>query len=258
MNTLSCIETHIQKNHNHYGCFIIEPLEVGQGITLGNTLRRTLLSDLYGYGITGVRINNVKHEFAIIEGIREDVLELILNLKEVTFKGSAIKKNKKPKRFKGFLHLKGPMIVTAGLFQLPNKELTILNPSQYLCTIIDDSELYLEIDIENGKGYRLIEENRRRKIERAIFLKKPTTLFVDTVFVPIKHVNYKVKLIHDSYGNIKESLIFEIGTNGSFTPKRCIKEALKIILKLFYSLFLTETFFPISKLLKDETNELKK
>ena len=106
MNTLSCIETYIQKNHNHYGCFIIEPLEVGQGITLGNTLRRTLLSDLYGYGITGVRINNVKHEFAIIEGIREDVLELILNLKEITFKGSAIKKNKKPKRFKGFLHLK--------------------------------------------------------------------------------------------------------------------------------------------------------
>ena len=77
MNTLSCIETYIQKTHNHYGCFIIEPLEVGQGITLGNTLRRTLLSDLYGYGITGVRINNVKHEFAIIEVIREDVLELI-------------------------------------------------------------------------------------------------------------------------------------------------------------------------------------
>jgi hypothetical protein len=73
------------------------------------------------------RINNVKHEFAIIEGIREDVLELILNLKEVTFKGSAIKKNKNPKRFKGFLHLKGPIIVTAGLFQLPNNELTILN-----------------------------------------------------------------------------------------------------------------------------------
>ena len=100
---------------------------------------------------------------------------------------------------------------------------------------------------------QLIEENRRRKIERAIFLKKPTTLFVDTIFVPIKHVNYKVKLIHDSYGNIKESLIFEIGTNGSFTPRRCIKEALKVVLKLFYSLFLTETFFPISKLLKSET-----
>ena len=83
MSTLTCIETYIDKNKNHYGCFIIEPLEIGQGITLGNTLRRTLLSDLNGYAISGVRINNLKHEFSVIEGLREDVLEVILNLKEM-------------------------------------------------------------------------------------------------------------------------------------------------------------------------------
>ena len=152
MSTLTCIETYIDKNEEHYGCFIIEPLEIGQGITLGNTLRRTLLSDLNGYGITGVRINNLKHEFSVIEGMREDVLEVILNLKEIVFKSSL--KTEKTNQLKVFLNVKGPIIVTAGLFQLPENSLKIVNPSQYICTIIDNSEFYIEIDIENGKGYR--------------------------------------------------------------------------------------------------------
>ena len=81
MSTLTCIESYLDKNKNHYGCFLIEPLEVGQGVTLGNALRRTILSDLSGYAISGVRINNLKHEFSIIEGLREDVLEVLFNLK---------------------------------------------------------------------------------------------------------------------------------------------------------------------------------
>ena len=80
MSTLNCIETYIDANQNHYGCFVIEPLETGQGITLGNALRRTLLSDLTGISITGVRINDLKHEFSIVEGLREDILEVLLNL----------------------------------------------------------------------------------------------------------------------------------------------------------------------------------
>jgi DNA-directed RNA polymerase subunit alpha len=88
MSTLSCIETYKDKEQNIYGCFLIEPLEVGQGITLGNALRRTLLSDLTSLAITGIRVNNLKHEFASIQGIREDVLEIILNLKEIVFKNS--------------------------------------------------------------------------------------------------------------------------------------------------------------------------
>ena len=88
MNSLYCIENYIDKEQNHFGCFLIEPLEIGQGITLGNALRRTLLSDLSGFAITGLRINNLKHEFAIIEGLREDILEVLLNLKELVFKSS--------------------------------------------------------------------------------------------------------------------------------------------------------------------------
>ena len=85
MSTLNCIESYIDQEKNYYACFLIEPLEVGQGITLGNALRRTLLSDLSGFAITGVRMNDVKHEFSALEGVREDVLEILLNLKEVVF-----------------------------------------------------------------------------------------------------------------------------------------------------------------------------
>jgi len=248
MSSLNCIETYIDKNQNHYGCFIIEPLEIGQGITLGNTLRRTILSDLSGYAISGVRINNLKHEFSIIEGLREDVLELLLNLKEIIFKSSIFDNSKlSPLKTEGFLHAKGPIIVTAGMINLPQNFLKIINPNQYLCTIIDNSELYLTIDIEKGKGYKLTEENRKQKFAKKLLIPKDqSTLFIDSIYMPIKKVNYKIKLIHDTKGNIKESLTIEIITNGSITPKRAIYESLKILLSLFSSLLLTNHFLSIS------------
>ena len=145
MSTLNCIENYIDNEHNHYGCFLIEPLEIGQGITLGNALRRTLLSDLTGFAITGVRINNLKHEFSTIEGLREDILEVLLNLKEIIFKNLFLSKNKNYLELKAFLNVKGPIIVTAGMLKLPKNTVTILNPEQYICTIVDNSEFYIEI-----------------------------------------------------------------------------------------------------------------
>jgi DNA-directed RNA polymerase subunit alpha len=247
MSTLSCIETYINKEKNYYGSFLIEPLEIGQGITVGNALRRTLLSDLTGFAITGVRINDLKHEFAVIEGLREDILEILLNLKEIILK-SSFSVNQKPEnlQFKGYLKVKGPIIVTAGMFQLPKETLSIINPHQYICTLLDDSELYLEIDIERGKGYRLSEENRKNIIEKKLSGIKPSTLFIDSIFMPVKNVNYKIKLINDSKGNIKESLNIEILTDGSITPKRSVQESLKILMKLFYPLFMTQDFLSIS------------
>lgn len=247
MSTLTCIETYIDKEENYYGCFVVEPLETGQGITLGNAIRRTLLSDLTSYSITGVRINNLKHEFSVVEGLREDVLEVLLNLKEVIFKNSfSSKKEKTPLKFKAFLNVKGPVIVTAGMFQLPKNLLRIINPTQYICTIVDSSEFYLEVDIENGKGYRLTEENRRKNFEEKTFVSRPSTLLVDALFMPVKRVNYKIKLIHDSQGNIKESLNLEILTNGSITPKRSLYESLKILMNLFYPLFINFNFSALS------------
>lgn len=257
MSTLNCIETYIDNDQNHYGCFIIEPLEIGQGITLGNALRRTLLSDLTGFSITGVRINDLKHEFSIVEGLREDILEVLLNLKEVIFNTSfSVKeeiseklKQRVPLNVRGFLQVKGPVIVTAGMFKLPKNHFKILNPNQYICTIVDDSELYMEIDIQSGKGYRLTEEIRRRGDERKFSITKPSTLLIDAIFMPVKRVNYKIKMIHDSKGNIKESLILEILTNGSISPRRSIQESLKILMNLFYPLFVTENFLKISSAL---------
>jgi DNA-directed RNA polymerase subunit alpha len=250
MSTLNCIENYIDNEHNHYGCFLIEPLEIGQGITLGNALRRTLLSDLTGFAITGVRINNLKHEFSTIEGLREDVLEVLLNLKEIIFKNLFLSKNKNNFDLKAFLNVKGPVIVTAGMLKLPKDTLTILNPEQYICTIVDNSDFYLSLDIENGKGYKLTEEARKQKIEKKLSALNPTTLCIDSLFMPIKKVNYKIKLIHDSKGNIKESLILEIVTNSSITPQRSLQEALKILIELFSSLFLIPEFLKISQKLR--------
>jgi DNA-directed RNA polymerase subunit alpha len=246
MNSLSCIESYIDKEKNYYGCFLIEPLETGQGITLGNALRRTLLSDLTSFSITGVRINNLKHEFSTIEGLREDILEIILNLKEIILKSSFLVKKQKIK-LKAYLNVKGPLIVTAGMFYLPKNKLKIINPNQYICTIVDDTELYLEVDIENGIGYKLTEENKKKTGEEKLFLMKPSTLLIDSIFMPIKKVNYKIKLIHDTHGNIKESLCLEVITNGSITPKRSLQEALKILMNLFYPLFLTPKFVKLSE-----------
>ena len=259
MSTLTCIETYLDNEKNYFGSFIIEPLETGQGITLGNALRRTLLSDLNGFAITGLRINNLKHEFSTLEGVREDVLEIMLNFKDVIFKNTFLSKNKSYElKQKGYLNVKGPLIVTAAMLKLPRYLLKVINPQQYICTIIDDSELYIEVDIEKGKGYRLSEENRKNKIESKINPIKPSTLFVDSIFMPIKKVNYKIKLIHDSKGNIKESLNFEILTNGSVTPKRSLQEALKLLLNLFYPLFLNPAFLEISEKLIKKTESKKK
>lgn len=252
MHVLNSIETYIDNDNNSCGSFIIEPLETGQGITLGNALRRTLLSDLSGFAITGIRINNLKHEFSTIEGVREDVLEILLNLKELVFKPSFFQK-KKETNFKkiGFLHVKGPLIVTAGMFFLPKNSLKIINPQQYICTIVNDCEFYLEIDIENGFGYQLIEENKKKNSIEKFNISKPSTLRTDAIFVPIRNVNYKIKLIHDTKGNIKESLSIEITTNGSITPKRSLQEALKILLNLIYPLFITSNFLQISSKLTE-------
>ena len=107
------------------------------------------------------------------------------------------------------------------------------------CTLVNDSEFYLEMDVENGIGYQLTEETRKKKPSDRVLTLEPSTLLVDAIFMPVKRVNFKVKLIHDTFGNIKESLLLEILTNGSISPKRALKEGMKIILDLFSSFFLS-------------------
>jgi DNA-directed RNA polymerase alpha subunit len=376
--TFSTIKREVVENHYQKEIFLIEALDSGQSITLANAIRRTMLSELYGFAITGVRINDLKHEFDTIPSIREDTLEVLLNLKEIVFKPSFFLYYSELEKLTLFLHVKGPCVVTASMLRLPLGMLDIVNPNQYICTIIDNSEFYCEIDLSYGKGFKLKEEygernetikevqlqesvtrevedfllstmeeenssqnpllssskeklfletkqqlsinkglgailkerifnlysflahvkeetfeqenqkskkllrnfqqtlkkekfpNQKRglqkkekvfqrlqklyqkkaetsfhdlseKVEKVIGeflppLGAPSTLHLDANFIPVKNVNFKVRLISDSLGNLHESLQLEITTNGSFTPRRCLQESLKFLLGLFSSL----------------------
>lgn len=250
MAELTCIETYLDREKNHYGAFIIEPFDMGQGITVANALRRVLMSDITGAAITGVRINNIRHQYESIDSVREDTVEILLNLKEIVFKAipfsSPLLAENRKLNLKAVLNLKGPKVITAGLFLLPKNKLSIVNPHQYICTLVKDEPLFLELDVEIGSGYQMVDETQVFSTVTP-FESPSKTLSVDRFFGPIKNVNYKIKLIHDTDGNLKESVFFEVVTNGSLTPKRAIFESLKFLLKLFYQLLITPEFLDASE-----------
>lgn len=223
---LTCIET---KKDINTSTFLIEPLEIGQGITLGNSLRRNLLSDIPGQAITGVKFNNFGHLFKNIPGIHEEVVEILLNLKQLVFKDSLLFDSTNQNQ-KGFFYLKGPSVITGKNFKLPNTGLQIINKNNYICTILDNSSLFCEIDITKGRGYQLSSENSSP-------LSFSSSIKIDAIFTPVVKVNFKIRIINDSFGNLRDSLILDIQTNGSASPKRVLKESLKNILTLMTNLF---------------------
>ena len=221
--------------------FVIEPFEYGQALTFANSLRRILLSETYSYSITEVQINDIHNEFEQASFLREDTFELLLNLKQLILKPKlSFFKNLELKKIQSKIltKIKGPLIVTGGMLNIP-KKLNILNPNQYICTIIDNSELRLGITFEYNKAYKLVENNKKEAFLEDVFDFEGTSLDVDTFFIPIKKVNYKIKAIRDTVGNLKESLIIEIVTNGTITPKRAFLQGLNSCIKLFYKPFCT-------------------
>ena len=215
---IECVESRSDKPRDYYGKFIIEPLDQGQGITVGNALRRVLLADLEGSAITAVRISGVNHEFSTISGIREDILELLLNLKEIILKY----KGKEPTM--GRLRVQGPTIVTAANFDVP-PEVEILDPNQYIATICSNTVLEMEFKISNGKGYQLVE-----KINDDL---SQDFLHLDSVYMPVKKVNYSVEEIRHQHNLIKDRLSLEIWTNGSISPQEAIGQSSLILINLF-------------------------
>lgn len=214
---IDCVESRTDGARDYYSKFCLDPLDVGQGITLGNALRRTLLSDLEGTAIVAVRIAGVSHEFSIIPGIREDVLEILLNLKEVVLK------SKTKSSTVGRLRVQGPAIVTTSNLELPY-EVEVVDPNQYIATICGNNILEIEFRIETGKGYHLIERNLD---ENSIDF-----LQVDAIFMPVKKVNYFTKDIRSNDNLIKEQLILEVWTNGSITPQEAVSQSGKILTDL--------------------------
>jgi DNA-directed RNA polymerase subunit alpha len=232
MLKLAIINNYTNKDFTEYGSFIIDPLNIGQGITLGNILRRTLLNDLTSYSITSFKLNNIKNEYTLIPYIREDILEIIFNLKQIIFKESFLNFQKNNnKLIKGYLKINKAKIITASLFNLPKNNIKIINPNQYLFTLLNNFNLYLEFNIEKGIGYKISSDLELKK-------EKNNFINIDSNFMPIKNVNFKIKLIYDSYGKIKESLFLEILSNGSITPLRSLQESFKIIINLFSNLIL--------------------
>ncbi|SRR5579883_686541 len=216
---VECVESRTERDQSQNSKFVIEPLERGQGITLGNALRRVLLSNLEGAAVTSVRIAGVNHEFATISGVREDVLDILLNMKKVVLKSYS----SQPQI--GRLLVQGPATVTADQFDLPS-EVELVDPNQYIATLSAGSTLELEFRIERGKGYRAVDKNRDETAALDF-------LQIDSLFMPVRKVNYSVEDARVGGSIEKDRLIMEIWTNGSLTPQEALSQAANILVDLF-------------------------
>ncbi|OUC14719.1 MAG: DNA-directed RNA polymerase subunit alpha [Alkalinema sp. CACIAM 70d] len=216
---VECVETSTDKDQSQYSRFILEPLERGQGSTVGNALRRVLLSNLEGAAIIAVRIAGVSHEFSTIPGVREDVLDILLNMKKVVLKTYSAQPQI------GRLLVQGPATVTAGHFDLPS-EVEIVSPDQYIATVAPGHTLEMEFRIERGKGYRGVDRIR----DEAVSL---DFLQLDSVFMPVRKVNYTVEDARAGGAIDRDRLIMEVWTNGSLTPQEALSQAANILVDLF-------------------------
>ncbi|MGM0367602.1 MAG: DNA-directed RNA polymerase subunit alpha [Actinomycetota bacterium] len=205
----------IQHQDESYGEFIIEPLERGFGHTLGNSIRRVLLSSIEGVGISKLKIEGVDHEFSTVEGMKEDILEFVANLKGVIFQMDG----DEPVKLK--MEKKGPGKVKASDIKLTS-EVEILNLDTYIATLTNKSQLKAEFILERGKGYRLASENSIEEDEIGV-------IPLDTIFSPIKNVSFKVENTRVGQMTNFDKLTLEINTNGSIKPEEALSQASKII-----------------------------
>jgi len=210
---------------NTHGKFVIQPLERGFGVTIGNSLRRVLLSSLQGSAITHIRIEGVQHEFSAIPGVVEDVSETVLNLKQVRLKLL----NKRPDRV--MVQMKGPGVFKAGDIQKFSADLEVLNPEHVIATLNKNAELKMELRIGRGRGYVPAEENTTAD--------QPIgTIALDAIFNPIQKVNYSIENTRVGHKTDFERLILELWTDGSITPDDALTYAGKILkdhIELFIS-----------------------
>ena len=202
---------------NNYGKFILEPLERGFGLTIGNALRRILLSSLPGDAITSVRIDGVMHEFQTVEGIIEDVTTIVLNLKKIV-----VKKNTE-EQVTIKLSAKGEGELTAAA--LMNDSLEIINPDQVICTLAEGGKIDMELTIGRGRGYIVADE-----VKEVLGDMKVGTIAVDALYSPIERVNYEVEKARVGQNNNFDKLILEVWTDGSLAPQDAVREASSILM----------------------------
>jgi DNA-directed RNA polymerase subunit alpha len=231
----------MEKSDDFYGTFEFKPLEKGYGVTIGNALRRILLSSLEGYAITSVRTSSVLHEFMTIEGVIEDMSEIILNLKQVRFKkvSDAIED-------KITVRIKGQETFTAGDINKFTNGFEVLNTDLVICHIDPSVELEFEFSIQKGRGYVPAEEN------------KPTDqvfgqIAIDAIFTPIKNVKYSIENTRVEQKTDYEKLLIEIHTDGSIHPEEALKGAANILIQHFMLFSDSTMTFETAKAEEEET-----
>ena len=204
------------------GKFEFRPLEPGYGLTVGNALRRVLLSSLEGFAITSVKLENVEHEFSTISGVVEDVTEIILNLKQILFKRQIDEIDEE----KVTLSIGGQEQLKAADFQKFISGFQVLNPDLVICNLGKNVQMNMEITIEKGRGYVPAEENKKTNAEMGV-------IAIDSIFTPIKNVKYSIENFRVEQKTDYEKLIFEVITDGSIHPKDALTEAAKTLIHHF-------------------------
>ncbi|MDR0555656.1 MAG: DNA-directed RNA polymerase subunit alpha [Holosporaceae bacterium] len=201
--------------HKRVSTIVAEPLERGYGVTLGNALRRVLLSALKGAAVTAIRIEGVQHEFSTLDGVSEDVTEIILNVKTMPLQ----MESNIPRKMK--ISVAGPCNVTAGMFEL-GAEIVLLDPDHHICTVGDGGTFSMEMSVSVGRGYLPASQN---KAENAPI----GTLFIDSIFNPVKKVAYRVENTRVGQATDYDKLVLEVETNGSISPEDAVAMSARIL-----------------------------
>ncbi len=209
---------------SHYGKFELEPLERGFGTTLGNALRRVMLSSLPGDAITSVKIDGVAHEFQKIDGVVEDVTAIVLNLKSIVIKNHAKDENKIIRLTKNT-----PGVVTAGDIE-PDADIEILNPDQVIATLVEGGSLNMEMTIGSGRGYVVADDNKKLLQNDKT---KIGAIAIDSLYSPVERINYEVETARVGQNNNFDKLILEVWTNGSISPEEALALAARILIEHF-------------------------
>ena len=204
------------------GRFEFRPLEPGYGLTVGNALRRVLLSSLEGFAITSTKIEGIEHEFTTIPGVVEDVTEIILNLKQIRFKRQIDEVDNELVS----ISISGQDKITAGDFQKFISGFQVLNSDHVICSLDPKVEIKLEITIDKGRGYVTSEENKNESAQLG-------TIFVDSIFTPIKNVKYHVEDFRVDQKTEYDKLVFAIVTDGSISPQDALTDAARILIHHF-------------------------
>ncbi|MEM9417135.1 MAG: DNA-directed RNA polymerase subunit alpha, partial [Bacteroidota bacterium] len=211
----------MEKASDFDGTFTFRPLEKGYGVTMGNALRRVLLSSLEGYAITSIKIPGAQHEFSTIEGVVEDLVDLVLNLKQVRFKKIADHADDKI-----FINIKKQKAFKAGDIAKFTSAFEIMNPDLVICHLDPAAHVELEITIEKGRGYVPADENKPANAPIGL-------IPIDAIFTPIKNVKYKVENVRVEQKTDYEKLIMDIQTDGTIHPEQALERAAHLMIKHF-------------------------